>query len=271
MARNLLMDLDEHVASVKFLLRDRDTKFTTAFDAVFGDAGIRILRSPIKAPHANAIMQRWIGGCRRELLDRTLVWNQRQLLHVLRDYKAHHNTLCRTKTSDRWCASTYGRIGVGSVRLVYVVMVRVFGWLFLLGRSEGVKDAEILVLRHEVAVLRRQVARPKLCWSDRALFAGLAGLLPRELRACRLVTPAALLAWPRRLIAEHWTPPNTSGRPPIAAVIRDLVLRLAGETPDGATAGFKAKRSGSAAAWGRARFAGSSPRPVWGRRRGAGA
>ena len=92
MARNLLMDLDEHVASVKFLLRDRDTKFTAAFDAVFGDAGIRILRSPIQAPRANAIMQRWIGGCRRELLDRTLVWNQRHLLHVLRDYEAHHNT-----------------------------------------------------------------------------------------------------------------------------------------------------------------------------------
>jgi len=92
MARNLLMDLDEHVASVKFLLRDRDTKFTAAFDAVFGDAGIRILRSPIQAPRANAIMERWIGGCRRELFDRTLVWNQRHLLHVLRDYEAHHNT-----------------------------------------------------------------------------------------------------------------------------------------------------------------------------------
>ena len=92
-----------------------------------------------------------------------------------------------------------------SVRLIYVVMVRVFGWLILLGRSEGVKDAEILVLRHEVAVLRRQVARPKVSWSDRALFAALARVLPRELRACRLVRPATVLAWHRRLIAEHWT------------------------------------------------------------------
>jgi putative transposase len=84
MARNLLMDLD--VASIRFLIRDQDTKFTGAFDAVFAAADIQIPRSPNRAPRANAIIQRWIDGCRRELLDRTLIWNQRHLLRVLREY-----------------------------------------------------------------------------------------------------------------------------------------------------------------------------------------
>ena len=75
MVRNLLMDLDEHLESIKFLLRDRDTKFTAAFDTAFTAASIRILRSPIRAPRANAIMQRRISSCRRELLDQTLIWN----------------------------------------------------------------------------------------------------------------------------------------------------------------------------------------------------
>ena len=90
-ARNLFMDVDQRVESVKFLLRDRDTKFTAAFDAAFTAVGIRIVRSPIQAPRANAIMERWIGSCRRELLDRTLIWNQRHLVHVLREYESHHN------------------------------------------------------------------------------------------------------------------------------------------------------------------------------------
>jgi putative transposase len=81
-------------------------------------------------------------------------------------------------------------------------MIRVFGWLLLLGRSQASKDAEIMVLRHEVTVLRRHVAWPKPDWADRAVLAALARLLPAELRAHRFVTPGTQLAWHRRLITQ---------------------------------------------------------------------
>jgi transposase len=91
-ARNLLMDLEDAGTRVKFVLHDRDASFTAAFDAVFQAVGVRVIRSAVQVPRMNSIMERWIGSCRRELLDRTLVWNQRHLMTVLREYEDFYNT-----------------------------------------------------------------------------------------------------------------------------------------------------------------------------------
>jgi putative transposase len=91
-ARNLLMDLDDLVAQFKFLIRDRDSKFTSMFDAVFTSEGIQIIKTPIRSPRANAIMERWIGSLRRELLDRILILNAQHLRRVLVEYEHHFNT-----------------------------------------------------------------------------------------------------------------------------------------------------------------------------------
>ena len=121
-----------------------------------------------------------------------------------------------------------------SLRLAYLAVLRVFGWLALLARSDRAKDAEILILRHQVAVLQRQKKIPRLSWADRAVLAALARLLPKR-RLCQLrliVSPRTLLRWHACLVRRRWTYPRRApGRPRTVQAIRALVLEMARDNP----------------------------------------
>jgi transposase len=117
-------------------------------------------------------------------------------------------------------------------KLAYLTLCRSFELLVLLTRSDAAKDLEILVLRHQLAVLRRQSTRPKLGPTDRALLAAVSRVLPRSRWSCFLVTPETLLRWHRRLVAGAWTHPHRqTGRPPLDQEVQQLIVRLARENP----------------------------------------
>src|SRR5215469_15353800 len=117
------------------------------------------------------------------------------------------------------------------VRLIYRSLAALLSWLALSARSSASKNAEILILRHEVALLRRGNPKPRIDWTDRAVLAALARILPTALRAHRIVTPGTLLRWHRRLVTKKWAQPKAPGRPPLAGELAELIVKLAKDNP----------------------------------------
>src|SRR5713101_3662215 len=115
--------------------------------------------------------------------------------------------------------------------LCYLVLRRVLGLAALRVQANDFKELEIVVLRHELAILRRRTRRPALTWTDRLFLAAASRLLPRARWRSFIVTPATLLRWNRRLVAKRWTYARCAGRPPIRQEIRELVVRLARDNP----------------------------------------
>jgi putative transposase len=121
---------------------------------------------------------------------------------------------------------------MATLQLIYLMFSKLLSWIVLHTRSDATKDIEILVLRHQLAVLQRRTPRPRTTWTDRALIAALTRLLPTPRRLGLLVTPATILRWHRQLVARQWTTTTTGpGRPAIPAGLRTLVLRVATENP----------------------------------------
>jgi putative transposase len=145
------------------------------------------------------------------------------------------------------------------VRLIYRFAVALLSWLALPARSSASKNAEILVLRQEVAVLRRVNPKPRLERTDRAVLAALSRILPEGLRLHRIVTPGTLLRWHRTLVTKKWTQPRSPGRPPLDDELAERIVRLASGNRAWGVVRIQASCAASGTGSARARSAGSCP------------
>ena len=144
-----------------------------------------------------------------------------------------------------------------ALRLPYLIFLQLLNLLLLLGRSSTSKDIEPLVLRHEVAVLRRAHPKPRLDWADRAVLSALVRRSPQMLRRHRLVTPGTILRWHRRLVTKKWTYPHRVGRPSVEEVVAVLIERMARENPRWGYQQIQGELLNSATAWERRPFVAS--------------
>jgi hypothetical protein len=239
-ARNLLLVLSERGRHVRFLVRDHDAKFSRSFDDVFRSEGGEVVVTPVRAPTANAYAERWVRTVRAECLDWLLTVNRRHLEQVLRIYVQHYNRHrphralelvapspvgCQksvSQVSGRVISRAMVRRRVLSSRwrcrwsFLYLALRRVLELMVLCWRSTDAKEVEILALRHQLAVLRRQHPRPRLQPQDRALLAALSRLLPRPRWSILVVAPETLLGWHRHMVRRCWTyPAQARGRPSV--------------------------------------------------------
>jgi putative transposase len=145
--------------------------------------------------------------------------------------------------SVNWCGRSVSTTPVS--KLAYLTLCRSIQLLATLARGDAAKDLEILVLRHQLDVLCRQIPRPRLEPTDRALLAAVSRVLPRARCSCFLVRPETLLRWHRRLIAGVWTSPHGPGRPPVGQEVQQLIVRLATEP----SLGLSAHPGRAAPAW----------------------
>ena len=258
--RNLLMDLGDRASDFRFLIRDRAGQFTASFDAALASTGIEAVKIPPRSPRANAYAERFVLTARSEITDRMLIIGERHLRSVLAKYARHYNgrrphrsrqlhppgpTIpSPTSRESGSCADPYSAASStntcgprkppaqdgGRVLAPH----RLSGLTVLVFRGDRAKNAELLVLRHENAVLRRNVGRVRYEPADRVWFSALTRFIPRRRWAEVFpVTPATLLAWHRKLAARKY---DTSGRrkpgrPPTVQSIARLAVRLAQENP----------------------------------------